>query len=195
MVAVGSWKSSGPSQKNQALGYFLALFSSFLYAIYEVLYKRILHKSDEWMVILNQTLIGGFVLVFLGPFVPLFFRFFEQKPVFNSLIIKFLFSNCLFSISYFLIQAFAITLSSPFFFSAGSLFKIPMSALVDSLLRKTKFSLLSIFGFLALCLGILIINVKTFYDLKKTTKNYEEEDSEDSKMLLNWLFFLLNKIL
>ena len=117
--------------------------------------------------------------------VPLFFKYFERKPVFSALINKFLVTNSLFAVSYYLIQAFAISFSNPLFFSVGSLLKIPISSMIDAIFRHTKFSIVSIFGLIFLCVGIIVINFKTFHDLFVEHKRNQDQQLEEKNPFIN----------
>jgi drug/metabolite transporter (DMT)-like permease len=166
-VAVGNYEGSH-SKKSSLMGYILILISSFLYATYEIVYRRFVGRANVDGVLFIQTLCGLFSAVFL--WIPMMFlRMVHIEPVIdlhNSAVVVFLFISILFSVSYYLLYALGMSVTTPLYVTLSTMLNIPVAGVADYFLHGDTFSPLTVFGMVLISSGVLTINVNKAINMK-----------------------------
>jgi len=160
------------SEKDKVEGYILVLVGAFLWACYEVVYKKLFGDINSVGVMLVQTYIGLFTLLFLWIFIPILMALgVEPSFSFTPEVVSFLFGNVLFAVSYFIFFAFAIAVTNPIYISLTSMLGIPLSGLADYILHKDSFSQMTIIGMVLVLFGVMLINIEKYVARKFLSKS------------------------
>lgn len=152
-IAAGSFHTLTDQTARDAIwGLVLVFMSSLLYAVYEVLYIRLLSSADDAfdfdVVLKMQTLIGAVDVILLWPFL-LIFHFSGLEPLnkFTGEIALFLAINSGLTVTYFTAMMIALFLTaSPNYVNFSSMIALPLSGLFDYLYHHVVFNVVTLIG-------------------------------------------------
>lgn len=178
MVSVFGSQKKEKGEDNKISGYILVIVSTILYALYEVLYKKVSSICKRTS-ILDSLLFVGMMgignILFLWPFVIiLHYTGVETFELPNH---EQLLALSLTAVLESLFSAFllvGILLTSPLLMSVGSILTIPTSVVADVILHSYLLPPLAFVGIGLIICGFVGINVAEYLHLKQNDNEEEE---------------------
>lgn len=185
-------------------GYIAVVISTLLYAIFEVLYKKVsrvptisispwseknnigpsTHTSPSiWDSFLFMGLMGLSNIFFFWP-ISLLLNWtkievfeFPEKPIFIGLLV-----TTVMDATFNLLLLFSISLTSPLFVSVACLLTIPVSVVADLFVHKFLLPVLALVGIGLIGIGFVGINLAEYLELKEQYKEELKEEESESKI-------------
>jgi len=128
-----------------------------------------------------NSVFGFYAISFGVLLIPLWGFNAEPMIELTSRNVTFILTNAGFTVMFFLVFAFGLSVSSPLYLSISTLLSLPVSTIADALLNKINISALGGTGVAAIVVGILIINIHNWWihdqeqELENKTYRYMDD--------------------
>ncbi|XP_022079306.1 putative thiamine transporter SLC35F3 [Acanthaster planci] len=140
-----------------ALGISFSIGSAIGSAVYKVLFKRYVGNASSGQVSLFLSVLGIFNILFLWPFIIIFYYTDVETWSFDKIPWDYLCGSAALSVAFNFLINFGIALTFPLFIALGTVVGIPLNAVVDLIFRGKDFSNFKIGGSVLVIVGFLIM--------------------------------------
>ncbi|XP_033629308.1 solute carrier family 35 member F4-like [Asterias rubens] len=140
-----------------ALGVGFSVGAAIGSAIYKVLFKRFIGNATSGQVSLFLSVLGIFNILFLWPFIIIFYYTEVESWSFDKIPWDYLCGSAALSVAFNFLVNFGIAVTFPLFIALGTVLGIPLNAVVDLVFRGTNFSNFKIGGSVLVIVGFLVM--------------------------------------